>query len=117
MNALLIVSLYLLFVLLLTLFAAWLVSWITLPRTRLRFRMGLYYHTRDDGTCHTGLFPQCTHGPQSWPWWRLLSISIVRIEMYPPTFGYRPWFYTRWGSFHFDIVFDRRKVHACHQSK
>ncbi len=37
------------------------------------------------------------YGPQTWPWWRLLSLSFLRLEVYRPTTGYRLWAYTRWG--------------------
>lgn len=45
-----------------------------------------------------------THGPQTWPWWKLLSIRIVRCTHDPAHFfwitpiSYNCWFYTRWGA-------------------
>ena len=50
------------------------------------------------------------HGPQTWPWWRLVSPSLHRLpHVCSPSTGYRLWVYTRWGSIFFDIFFDRRK--------
>lgn len=57
-----------------------------------------------------GLRPK--HGPQSWPWWRLFGVSVVRLEVVAPTTGYRLWLYTRWGAAYGDLVFDRRTVVA-----
>ncbi|MCC4618468.1 hypothetical protein LL972_21195 [Xanthomonas campestris pv. asclepiadis] len=52
------------------------------------------------------------HGPQTWPWWRLLGLSLLRLDMHRPSTGYRLWFYTRWGALYGDVVFDRRKQAA-----
>lgn len=50
-----------------------------------------------------------THGPQSWPWWRLVSSSIVKLgNVNTPSTGWRLWLYTRWGAWCGDIYFDRR---------
>lgn len=49
-----------------------------------------------------------THGPQSWPWWRLVAFRFCRLEVYAPTTGYILWVYTRWGPVTFEVVFDRR---------
>lgn len=71
----------------------------------MRIRVnGSAAHWRDD--------LRVKHGPQTWPWWRLASFSVVRLEVYPPTTGYRLWVYTRWGALHGDVVFDRRKQAA-----
>ena len=45
------------------------------------------------------------------PWYRCLAIIRV-FELTPqrPTTGYRMWIYTRWGSCHFDLYFDRRST-------
>ena len=51
-----------------------------------------------------------THGPQVWPWWRLVSFSVVRLEIHLPSTGYRLWVYTRWGACFFDVYFDRRNL-------
>lgn len=49
------------------------------------------------------------HGPQTWPWWRLVSFSFIRLyDVCKPSTGYRFWIYTRWRAFDFDLVFDRR---------
>ncbi|MEG8824735.1 hypothetical protein U4T63_22855 [Klebsiella pneumoniae] len=50
-----------------------------------------------------------THGPQKWPWWRLVSFSLVPISVYSPSYGLRLWMYTRWGADYLDIYFDRRQ--------
>lgn len=45
-----------------------------------------------------------THGPQRWPWWRLLVIHIVRCSHDPYWYfwmtpiSYNIWLYTRWGA-------------------
>lgn len=39
------------------------------------------------------------HGPQAWPWWRLISFSYVRLGQGIGTstgYGRRVWCYTRW---------------------
>lgn len=48
------------------------------------------------------------HGPQTWPCWRLMSFSLVRLEMAEPSSGWRLWVYTRWGAWYGDMVLDRR---------
>jgi len=50
------------------------------------------------------------HGPQTWPWWRMVSLGPVRLDVYPPSTGYRLWVYTRWGACYGDLVFDRRNL-------
>lgn len=52
--------------------------------------------------------PGCAHGPQSWPWWRWISFSIVKLGCVPPTTGWSLWMYTRRGARAIDIYFDRR---------
>lgn len=52
------------------------------------------------------------HGPQVWPWWRLVSFGLVRLEVAKPSMGWRPWVYTRWGAGYGDLVLDRRKLAA-----
>jgi hypothetical protein len=48
------------------------------------------------------------HGPQTWPWWRLLGIRVYKLQVHFPTTGKAIWVYTRWKAFNFTIVFDRR---------
>jgi hypothetical protein len=48
-----------------------------------------YFNRRD-----VAVFGPVRHGPQTWPWWRLLSVSLVRLRL--PDSGYRVWLYTRW---------------------
>jgi len=48
------------------------------------------------------------HGPQIWPWWKLMSFGPCRLDCHAPTSGYRLWVYTRWGAWFADIYFDRR---------
>jgi len=48
-------------------------------------------------------------GPQTWPWWRLLSMSVVKptfIE--PPDFGVNIWFYTRWFAWQLQVLLYRK---------
>lgn len=50
------------------------------------------------------------HGPQVWPWWRLLSWRTCRlVGVQEPSKGYRLWLYTRFGAVHVDLYLDRRK--------
>jgi hypothetical protein len=49
------------------------------------------------------------HGPQSWTWWRLFSLGLIRLDIHKPNTGYRLWIYTRWGVRHVDIFVDRRE--------
>ncbi len=49
-----------------------------------------------------------SHGPQKWPWWRLVSFSLVPITVYSPSYGLRLWIYTRWGAGYVGIYIDRR---------
>jgi len=60
--------------------------------------------------------PGCTHGPKRWPRWRLFSLSLIRLDTYPPSTGYRLWVYTKsrtpgGGNVGrtIDLYFDRRK--------
>jgi len=54
-----------------------------------------------------------THGPQVWPWWRLVSFGFVRLELVAkPSIGWRLWVYTRWGAGFGDLVLDRRNLRA-----
>lgn len=49
-----------------------------------------------------------SHGPRSWPWWRLASPSICRLGVQPPSGGWRLWVYTRWVDVFIDAYVDRR---------
>lgn len=50
------------------------------------------------------------HGPQRWPFWKIVSISIVRCSgVIPPSIGYNLWIYTRWGALLISMFLDRRK--------
>ncbi len=49
------------------------------------------------------------HGPQTWPWWKLVSMSICEISWSPLSSGRRLWIYTRWGAVHVDVILDKRK--------
>ncbi|WP_125124276.1 MULTISPECIES: hypothetical protein [Phytobacter] len=51
-----------------------------------------------------------SHGPQFWPWWRLISFSVVRQDIRPPSTGRRMWFYTRWGAGYVGVYIDRRAI-------
>jgi hypothetical protein len=48
------------------------------------------------------------HGPQVWPWWRLMAFAWVDLNVTRPSVGRRLWVYTRLGGFYFDAVIDRR---------
>jgi hypothetical protein len=49
------------------------------------------------------------HGPQTWPWWRLASVSVIRASgVILPSTGYNVWLYTRWGAYLLGVYFDRR---------
>ena len=40
-----------------------------------------------------------THGPQVWPWWKIVSFSVVELQCYDHThLGWCLWVYTKWGS-------------------
>lgn len=67
--------------------------------SKLRFEFSAA-HMNDD------LRPE--HGPQVWPWWRLMSFGWVRFGS--PTFtGRRLWAYTRWGAMFATVYLDRRQ--------
>jgi hypothetical protein len=71
-----------------------------------------------DGYCSDGRTKwkwNPTHGPQTWPWWRLISIRIIRMrgQCADPgkrKVGLRFWFYTRWVDQHIDILVPARDV-------
>ncbi|WP_431014577.1 hypothetical protein [Bradyrhizobium pachyrhizi] len=50
------------------------------------------------------------HGPQTWPWWRLISWKLYQLDFgrNSASSGSRVWFYTRWGCWHVDFIVDRR---------
>jgi hypothetical protein len=50
------------------------------------------------------------HGPQTWPWWRLISWTLCDLEGHEPSTRRRLWFYTRWGCWFFDLFIDRREL-------
>jgi hypothetical protein len=52
------------------------------------------------------------HGPQSWPWWRLISFKRFALEVHPPSTTTRLWYYTRWVCGHVDLSIDRRAQRA-----
>lgn len=68
--------------------------------TKLKFRFSNAHYNDED------LRP--SHGPQTWPWWRLLSIKVVRLDICLPSTGYRAWIYTKRGAVYFDLFIDRR---------
>ena len=49
-----------------------------------------------------------SHGPQTWPWWKLFSPKFFKLDVTLPSTGYRLWVYSRWGAIHFDAYIDRR---------
>jgi len=36
------------------------------------------------------------HGPQTWPWWRLVTVHVVRASS--QQLAWNIWIYTRWGA-------------------
>lgn len=55
------------------------------------------------------VFHHCAHGPQTWEWWHLFSISMVKASgVHPPSSGRHIWLYSRWGAILLGIYFDRR---------
>lgn len=50
------------------------------------------------------------HGPD-WshrPWWKPVAVLFCAVSVHAPSTGYRLWIYTRLGTMHFDVYFDRR---------
>lgn len=51
-----------------------------------------------------------SHGPQTWPWWRLISISVVTTSHDPDCLfwnipnGRNIWIYTRWYTVVYHLV-------------
>ncbi len=45
-----------------------------------------------------------SHGPQSWPWWRLFTVTVARCTHDPAhlfwitPIAFNIWLYTRWGA-------------------
>lgn len=39
-----------------------------------------------------------SHGPQVWPWWRLITVRIVRTRGGRIQKAWNIWTYTRWGA-------------------
>jgi len=53
-----------------------------------------------------GMKPE--HGPQSWPWWRVLSFQLCKIDaVSKPHSAYRLWFYTKFGAGYVEAFFIR----------
>lgn len=52
------------------------------------------------------------HGPQTWPWWRLLVVRAPRcnrdLPPNPHAASWNIWFYTRWGAWCWSFAIDRR---------
>lgn len=50
------------------------------------------------------------HGPQSWPWWRLVSFKFhcIGCIQHAPLRTYRIWIYSRWAAYCVDLFVDRR---------
>ena len=56
-------------------------------------RFGMY-HLESNG---------CTHGPQTWPWWRLISFSFLNVHAPSGLHFWRFWYYTKNKAGHLDI--------------
>lgn len=50
------------------------------------------------------------HGPQTWPWWRIVSLSVIKLPIEEPSTACRLWIYTRWRVWSFDAAIDRRPI-------
>lgn len=63
-------------------------------------------------TAHMGEGPMKYHGPQTWPWWRLVAPRMMQIRgsYGPMPEARRLWLYTRWGAYYCDFMLDRRGV-------
>lgn len=57
-------------------------------------------------------FTQHTHGPKSWRWWQLLVVHPAKVrlngELSPLRLNHNVWFYTRWGAWCCQVVYDTR---------
>ena len=47
------------------------------------------------------------HGPQTWPWWRLMAIKLYKLKIRKPSSAWRLWIYTRWGASFGDLFLIR----------
>lgn len=58
-------------------------------------------------------YTQHTHGPKTWPWWRLVSVVAVKVSVNcspsPLRLNHNMWFYTRWGAWTCQVVYDTRR--------
>ncbi len=76
----------------------WKGAFVNLPWPGARLKAGYFFASRT-----------VQHGPKSWPWWRLVSPSWVKLRgVTPPTEGWCLWLYTRWGAVSWDFYLDRR---------
>jgi hypothetical protein len=73
----------------------------------IRAYVGLFHTPLPGGGVRKGLYKP-VHGPQTWPWWRLLSLSLSRLDTHAHAPTYRMWAYTRWGALFVDVTMDRR---------
>lgn len=83
----------------------------------VKFRLPWFYPVHCElNAVHWGNAPHTPGGvmhaeaPRSWPWWRLASFMLLRLNIGLPSTGWRLWIYTRWGTCHGDVFFDRRRV-------
>lgn len=83
-----VIILLLLYAVVLCHFADPIVKWVF--RKATQFAIWPDHYTFRDGV---------KHGPQTWPWWRVVTVSIVRTCSYrTEKRGWNVWFYTRWGA-------------------
>lgn len=55
--------------------------------------------------------PHVEHGPQEWPWWKLLWIAVVRTNpgrQNPLVPCWQVWIYTRWAALVWWCGYDKR---------
>jgi hypothetical protein len=61
------------------------------------------------------------HGPQVWPWWKILSVNVVRCTHDPvwafwiTPISYNIWIYSRWGALCLNLR-ERRGVYRTEET-
>lgn len=81
-----------------------------------RFKRVLYPIDLTGSLAHLKGYVGTQHGPQVWPWWCQVSLSLVQLGREPWDSGFvgkRLWVYTRYGAIYFDVCVDRRPLKYC----
>lgn len=59
-----------------------------------------------------GIWPmKPTHGPQTWPWWRVVSFKFINMTKANPgmnAWARRVWVYTRYGAIYIDFYINKK---------